>query len=588
MSIWNYIALGLCLGLLAFLLWKEWRRADRSRLAGRVVATLVTVAALACMTLPIDYALRRTAAGERVLLTEGYDADSVRAFLRLHPGTVVDTAVDGGVLPGAGQVAARWHVFGYGLTGEEWAALRPAMLDFHAPGPLTGIVSVDWRRRLNPGEKLLVQGRWAGGAGRLLLVGMGSVLDSANVKPEGAFSLSFLPAQMGKAVYRLVALAGKDTLEQEELPVETEADGPLKILLLASSPDFENRFLLNWLSKDGHQVASRTTVSRGKAQEAFVNRERSALTPLTPALLGGFDLVIADASALPGRGTAEWTVLRRQVEEKGLGLLIKVDSAGQGGVGIGGEGQVEVDPGKDSAQGLVIRDRPGLRALVRDSLGRMLVASCLDGAGKLVFSTLNTSYSRLLAGERQQYAAYWSNLLQEAAGASGRMSTAGEEWSWKPGLPRVGEPVVMELQTAAGFPQGMIGETAASGRMGPQTEVAVYLAQDAVLPFYWRGRYWPGTAGWQTVYTPAGDTAWWYAWPAGAWKPVNRERRRVETLDLIRDGKIGAAPVSGGGSLVTEKLVMEKAEFPKWWFYGFFLLGALFLWVERKMGGMSG
>jgi hypothetical protein len=27
---------------------------------------------------------------------------------------------------------------------------------------------------------------------------------------------------------------------------------------------------------------------------------------------------------------------------------------------------------------------------------------------------------------------------------------------------------------------------------------------------------------------------------------------------------------------------------PKYWFYGFFLLSVLFLWVERKIGGMSG
>lgn len=406
MSTWNYIVLGLCLALLAFLLWKEWRQPPagslRGRLAGRVVATVVAVTALACMALPLTYERARPVdwTGERVLLTEGYDVDSVREFLRGHPGMGVDTAGDGGgvagggmaagrELQGGGAVAGRWHVFGYGLTGEEWKMLRPAMLDWHPPGALTGIVSVDWPRKLNRGEQLLVQGRWAGGGSRLLLMGMGSVLDSVRVGAAGSgdsanrdFSLGAVPAQAGRAVYRLVALAGKDTIEREALPVEVIAGEPLKILLLASSPDFENSFLLNWLAADGHQVASRTIVSRGKVQESFVNREKLTLTPLTPALLDGFDLVIADASALPGRRTAEWAVLRREVEEKGLGLLVKVDSAGPGGVGIGGEGQVEVDPARDSLAGREIRDRPGLRALVRDSLGRMVAASCLDGGGE--------------------------------------------------------------------------------------------------------------------------------------------------------------------------------------------------------------
>jgi len=419
MMIWHNIALGLCLLLLGFLLWKEWRRVDRRRLLWRLMATVVTVGALACLALPLYY---------------------------------------------------------------ERALLRPVKPDVHAPVALRGIVSVDWRRRLNRGEKLLVQGRWAGSEGRLLLMGMGSVLDSARVGAEGDFLLGTVPAQEGRAVYRLVAVLGSDTLEQEDLPVLVDTGVPLKILLLAASPDFENTFLSNWLSKEGDAVASRTAVSREKVQEAFINRGPAVLSPLTPALLGGFDLVIADVAALPARGTGEWMVLRRQVEEKGLGLLIKVDSAG-------------VD-----SMGRVMKARGG-RVLVRDSSGRVMVGAFLEGAGKIVFTGLNTSYSRLLSGDKEGYAGFWALLLKEVA----RKGDAGDEWSWEPALPRVGEPVVMRLQTAAAMPQAMVGGS------------VVYLAQDAALSFFWRGRYWPETAGWQPVYRPAGDTTWWYVWPAGAW-----------------------------------------------------------------------
>ena len=162
----HYIVLGLCLLLLGFLLWKEWRRADRRRLLGRLIATVVTVGALACLALPLYY---------------------------------------------------------------QRAVLQPAAPRLPAPAEPRGVVSVDWQRRLNPGEKLLVQGRWAGGEGRLLLMGMGSVLDSARVGSGGKFLLGTLPAQKGRAVYRLVAMMGRDTLEQEDLPVSVDTAAPLKI-----------------------------------------------------------------------------------------------------------------------------------------------------------------------------------------------------------------------------------------------------------------------------------------------------------------------------------------------------------------------
>ena len=477
----HYIVLGLCLLLLGFLLWKEWRRADRRRLFGRLIATVVTVGALACLALPLYY---------------------------------------------------------------QRAVLRPAAPLLPAPAEPRGVVSVDWQRRLNPGEKLLVQGRWAGGEGRLLLMGMGSVLDSARVGSGGKFLLGTLPAQKGRAVYRLVAMMGRDTLEQEELPVSVDTAAPLKILLLAASPDFENTFLSNWLSKEGDVVASRTVVSREKVQEAFINRGPAVLSPLTPALLDGFDLVIADVAALPARGGGEWTVLRRQVEERGLGLLIKVDSAG-------------VD-----SMGRVLKARVG-RSLVRDPSGRVVAGSVLMGAGKVVFTGLLTSYSRVLAGEQSAYAAYWTSLLQEAA----RRGEGGEVWSWEPALPRVEEPVVMRLQTAVAMPQAMVGGS------------VVYLAQDAVLPFFWRGTYWPEAAGWQPVCRPAGDTTWWYVWPAGAWKGVEQTRRMAEVKNPRRQGAVDLA----GGALTEERVPVAKG-----WFWGLFLLGALFLWVERKMGGMNG
>jgi hypothetical protein len=437
MTGFHYIVGGLCLLLLLWLLVQEVRRHRRSLLAARVVAIVLAVGTLACMALP-----------------PGHYRERPIAVLQPRPE--------------------------------------------RAPA---GIVAMGWQRRLGKGERLRVQGRWGGGKVKMLLVGMGQVLDSAAV--TGEFELMTTPAVVGRAVYGLVVLSGGDTVDREEVPVEVSDGKPLKVLVLANSPDFENTFLMNWLGKEGNAVEARVAVSRGKIEQSFVN--------MKGRMSDGFDLVIADSSMV----TAD---LWRQVEEKGLGLLIRVDPS----VRIG---------------------RPGMRVLARDSAGKVIVGEVLAGAGKVIYSASNMSYSLWLAGRKEEYAAYWAMLLREAA----REGDPGDEWSWQPGFSRVGEPVELELASGKDMPAGIVGGA------------AVYLAQDAAFPWVWRGRYWPVSAGWQEAWVPGGDTSWGYA------------GRGVREIGAVRG-----------------KTVRDWVAFPTWILYVIFLLSMFFLWVERKMGGMSG
>jgi hypothetical protein len=394
---------------------------------------------------------------------------------------------------------------------------------------------------------------------KLLLTGLGGVMDS--VIAGGDFTLGTVPAQTGKAVYQLVAISGADTLEREDIPVQVEMGKPLKILILAAAPDFENTFLVNWLASDGQQVANRTAVSRNHYQSSYANMLPRSLDVLTPALLDGFDVVVADASALPAAGSPGLAVLRRQVEDKGLGLIIRVDSAGPAGVGIGGAGQVQITRTVDSLAPPYLRERAGLRILARDSSMRAAVGGSLYGSGKVVFTTLNSTYVRMMTGQRQAYAGYWSALLRQVA----RAGEPVEEWRLAPALPRVGEPVSAVVETGAAAPQGLIGEE------------GVYLAQEEMLPFYWRGTYWPSAAGWQLLHTLQGDTTWSYVWPRAAWMALYREQRLRETLAYR--GKEGSA---GNGAVTREAVIL-----PIYWAYILFLLSVFFLWVERKIARMS-
>lgn len=550
MTAWNYIVIFLSLALLALLLIYEWKRKNRARLSWRLLATGILVAALAAIALPVTYKRDLAIGGkEGVLLTEGYDPDSVRMFAQIKQASVWMSAADVKA-PGLSAL----HIFGYGLTDEQCAALPSVPLIFHPSLIQAGIVSVYWPRALWPGEICRIQGRFYDPGGRpvkLLLTGMHTVLDSTEIKSrgDGSFELRTVPVQAGRAVYRLIALNGADTLEQESIPVEVLQGKAMKVLILAASPDFENRFIAGWLADKGHGVIVRTAISKEKYDRTDLNMDAGAIDRLSPGLLDKFDVVMADAAALKTMPAGEYMLLRREVEQRGLGLIIR-----------------------DS----VLKHSPGERLLIRDSLDRPLVSANMYGAGKIIFTDLQATYTRLLSGDKKGYAALWTSVLKEAAGKG----AAAERWQLAPDLPVVDQPVKVLLRcTGGGLPQGFFGTEE------EVTPVVTYLAQRPLLSFVWEGLYWPRSAGWQSVHTSQGDRTWWYTWAADDWQTLHRMERKGETerwVAGVRDIKPEDTSVK---SIKAEKTGGEtlRVTVGKGWFYLLIVLTCLFLWVERKI-----
>jgi len=527
MSIWNYIVVCLSLLLLAISLWWEVRRENKARLTGRVIATILLVAGLAAIALPITYTSSRIAGSrEGVLLTEGYDPDSARVYLA--SGIEVKDLKD--------LHLPALHILGYGLTGDERDAILPDVrVQFH-PSPMhTGVMAVDWTRRPLPGQACRVQGSFYNTTGRpvkLLLFGTGSLLDSAELRSQEAdFELRTVPVQADRAVYKLTVVAGKDTVEQETIPVEVLPARPQKILILAASPDFENRFLAGWLSEKGHGVVVRTAISRDKYDHAFLNTPAMAVDHLSSSLLAQFDVVIADAAELRAIAPAEHATLWNAIAEKGLGLVIKADT---------------LTRGLDSVR--------------------------MHGSGKILLTTLHTTYARLLAGERKEYASLWTRILQRAA----REKEVTDRWYLSPALPELDHPVNIQLQSAASMPQGLLEEEDAG-----DAPVSVYFEQHPFLPFYWSGVYWPRTSGWHAVHTPQGTRSWWYVWKAGDWKNIRRRDRLEGTRQWI--AARGEKNSRGAFGRSASAIEAHKVLVAKGWFYLLLVLSAGFLWVERRI-----
>jgi hypothetical protein len=511
MTHWNYIVIAAALLLLAFLVWKEITRFNRRRLYLRLLASVLAVASLVFLVLP--FPLR--SAQENIAVKEAPPpADTLPA----------------------------------------------------------GIQAAYWQRQINAGDALRLQGRFRNSATvpvKLLLNGFNERLDSVLIpaQQERPFELSARPRHIGRALYTLIALA-KDTLAKEPVPVEVLPVQPLKVLILAASPDFENKFLAGWLSEHDYIVAMRTAISRNKYSYAFLDTTRFQLERITPSLLTAFDLLISDAGALSALGRDELGAIRAQVEEKGLGLIVRTDSSNTPGSFYSRPFALTAAADRNehplllhtagSARSLTLvtapaawlRTVPGLHPLVWDRQQHILAGSSLYGTGRIVLTTLNNTYSWILSGNQDAYQSVWSLLLQQAA----RQRPLQDHWRTGLAFPKLRTPVPLHLETARPAPAAMVNNT------------PVGLTQDGAIPFHWEGAYWPVQPGWQTAVSVQGDSSWWYAFDEKDWKDLSfREQESTEkrSTAAVQPGNTSQAPVI--------------------WFLILFMLSATFLWAEEKL-----
>jgi hypothetical protein len=582
LSALNYIEILLCFFLLSFLIWKEINRPDKRRLIARIAASAIAVVSLACITLPIYVNEKITTQNkEAIILTEGFDNDSVQLFSKSNNNLRTFSTDD--YLYEKPIDINKVHIFGYGFSKDELNQLPENSYSFHPTDILTGVHSVSWKHQLNASEKLQVQGNFYNATDhkiKLVLSLFNIPLDSSFIIPkmQAEFNLQNIPKFFGRAVYQLLAISGRDTLEQEEVPVEVISAPPLKILMLSSSPDFENKFLINWLSQNKNQVAIRTTISKNKYDVTYLGLPHFSLRQITPSLLDNFDLIIGDASELQSMNSSELFFIQNAVENKSLGLIVRADTITKKNIFFNrffpmnflrndSSGMINLRFGSDtsvvsinSGQLVSIYYKPGVQPLATDAHSRIVAATTVFGLGKLVYTTLPDTYSWALAGKKNNYDRFWQLILQNAA----KKNTAVFNWNINPELPKINEHAEIYLQTNdTAIPSAQI------------ENIHLSFIQNPLLPFQWNASYWPADAGWQRCITK-NDTAWFYAFKKNDWKNADALQRIEQTKKFVLSSQ-NPDKVNNPEQLFVRKLIS------KIFFYIFFLAGCLFLWIERKL-----
>jgi hypothetical protein len=584
MTTWNTIVIIAGVVLLFFLCRKEIARSNKARLPLRIIATILAVVSLICMGLPLSMRNSSVAkSNEVIVVTAGANEDSIQQFRKNSNKKITVLQADD-FLSAQTTHYDSVHVFGYGFTADELKSIHARGLVFHPSVVANGIVSVNWNRKLKKGEELLVQGVYANSQSfpvRLLLSGFSTPIDSFVVQAKSTqrFQLQGVPKQNGKAVYAVSALKGKDTLEKNRLPVEVEEPSPLKLMILSASPDFENKFLKNWLSQNSYSVASRTIISTNKFDKASYNAGGVSLDRITPSLLDSFDILLSDETALSSLSKPEQENISRQVSQKGMGLLIRGDTIASANAwynrsfhiyGLTGKqpsqlalSLTEGDRNKlilPAEQPKFIRTQNGMQALVTDSAANIVAGSIAEGKGKVVFTTLHNTYYWLLSGSQTNYYALWTSLLQKTS----RTHVPKFFVETSPLLPVAGQAVQIRLNLS--------GDTLPSVAIGNSRPSFI---QDEKISSQWQTMYWPVQAGWQPPVNSGGSNYQWYVYDKNDWVYVNASSR-IQATGLYAQQKNGAT---------VEANMDEPARVPVplVYFFVLFIICAGFLWMERKI-----
>jgi hypothetical protein len=579
--------------LCCFLLFKEWKRENRGRLLLRMLAVVLLVASLLFLIVPLSYESAKTTNSKKLLLlTKGfanklsknesyYTQDStvleelgsnrvkylpdLNYYLRLHP-----------------EVSGL-QVFGHGLSSDELKSLPEISYAFEG-SPNPGIQSVSWPDELPSSAALNVQGVYENKADapvQLLLEGAGSKLDSVTIaaNQKSGFSLSSRPKQSGKAIYHLIVMQGTKELANEKIPFNITESPKVKVMVLASSPDFEFKFLRNWLFENKYPAYFRTRISKDKFSTDQLNSAGKQAEDFNPSMFKNFDLLVADDEELAQLSPAAKANLNTAISS-GMGLLVRInegkpvssfakafrikDAADSITTSIvpvlSGEGnKLKAIP---VSQPLFVEPDPGKLSLVENTKGNILLSSRLYGAGTLAASTVASTYNWLLSGATADYARYWSHVINKTA----RKVEKKLSWQVKPQFPVSDEPVSIGFQTKSdkALPEFTVNQT-------NQT-----LQQHPMLPFYWQGSARLDHTGWNAFKIDDQPADAFFVYKPGDWSSVKTSETMAENQEFARNS-------SNRTETQVNRTEMKTQQLSKWWFFALFLISISFLWFETKL-----
>lgn len=490
--------------------------------------------------------------------------------------------------------ASTLTLVGAGLTARDRDAVLPGDVRWQpAPAP-RGWIALQPPADVAPGARFEVQAQARGVANAKaeLLDPADSVIDRADLPGDGSVRLSGVARAEGRSVFRLRLLdASGHVVDTVPVPQQTLPAAPLRLLVRASAPGPELKYLRRWATDAGIRVQVQADTGAGLSVG-------DGAVSLDAASLARADLLLLDERSLAALSAAQMAGVRQALRD-GLGVLVRSAGAPSAGarqrlhdlglplrgdgsssraLELAGDGEStmlaarrgplaagtlptrdgeDADRSSHSAtlpalESLVLQ-APGSNPLLRDRGGNTVGGWRAVGKGRIGQLPVTDSWRWVLAGRDDRHGELWSGVVATLARAQ-----ASGDALWSP-----------QSIAWAGERQALCGVQAPLQVFNPRGDSVPLIVDGATSALRCAG-WWPREAGWQRL--RYGDsTVWRYVFDP------------KQAPALHRQVMIDATTQALASHTSADTSVMQPVTGSRWpWWLAFVLCAALLWWRERR------
>lgn len=543
---------------------------------------------------------RQQPAGGLVVL--GIDADRAGALPASEgPLLLLPEAAD---VPGAQRVpdlatALRQHpastltLVGAGLAARDRDALLPPDVRWQAAPEPRGWIALQPPADVAPGARfeVVAQARGAAKAKAELLDPADSVVDRTDVADDGRVQLSSIARAEGRSVFKLRLLdSDGHVVDSVPVPQQTLPAAPLRLLVRASAPGPELKYLRRWAADAGIRVQVQADAGAGLSvgdgpvlidaasltrSDLLLLDERSLaalsagqLAAVRQALRDGLGVLVRSAGAPSASARQRLRDLGLPVQGDGSSRTLELTGDGESAIlaarrgplaagtlptGYGEEADRSSHGAALPALETLALQAPGSSALLHDRAGNAIGGWRAVGRGRIGLLPLTDSWRWVLAGRDDRHGELWSSVVATLARAQ-----SSDDALWSP------QPI-----SWAGERQALCGVQAPLQIFNKRGDAVPLIVDGATSALRCAG-WWPREAGWQRL--QRGDSV--------VWRYVFDPK---DAPTLHRQAMIDATTQALAASPPADASVMHPVPGSRWpWWLAFVLCASLLWWLERR------
>jgi len=590
-----WISLGISLIALITLTWLEVRK-KKTALWARGLAVFLVLLALNLLAWQPSIKIEEKAS-LALLLTNGSEkqtVDSIQSKLNIKKVIDLKKIVGNELAAVIKEIDnyETWMIMGVGPPLALQAALENKEVMYYPSGFEEGWLSLDFPTEIEAESTWEVKGQFlktSTEAIKLNLKIAGQIVDSLVSLDSGLQNLAFrqeldLPA--GKYLFEIEAITNNDTLQQQ-LPVVVKPKKKAKYLILSGFPNFEWKYLKDYLGDEGHEVFYSTQISKDKNQIEVVNSDLAPQLQFTDGFLTAFDACFLDVAAWRNLNSRQKRQLLALNEKEGLGLILltlgekpenlnyfkKAKPQWQPFNGNNFEltSQGTIGPVVLEEVSWVLNTNSSNISIFPNIEKNSLAIYIKHGFGRQGIAVWPALYPFILKGEAEQFQFIYQQLLEQLK----KPMFQEKYWSLEMPLNTLAKPISLTLHTSG---NASISSLEAIVQLPDGDSVKLKPAQDAVIAENYHFTFFPVKEGWYQA-RMVQDTA------AHFWFYVQAEN---DLGALTSMSKIVQHIEKWGNAYQSEKAFNPSAikkwwTIPQWYFFIILLLSLSFLWLMDKI-----